>query len=125
MWTYVIAFREDLETFIMVRSRKRGGWEMPGGSAVDGETPLQAAKREFSEETGYALITSKDLVGPYQDGFVVFGTIGKEAPSGKDAEEITMTAFFSELPEDLAYPLAEYEPLIVLGKKMLSRKRLT
>lgn len=29
-----------------------GLWEFPGGGKEDGETPLEAAKREFSEETG-------------------------------------------------------------------------
>lgn len=30
----------------------RGTWEFPGGTIEDGETPEEAARREFSEETG-------------------------------------------------------------------------
>ena len=60
MWTYVIAFTGDLKRFIMVRSKKRGGWEMPGGGAEEDETPLGASKREFLEETGYSLVSRED-----------------------------------------------------------------
>jgi len=43
---------------LMTRERQPGiaGWYLgiPGGRAVEGETPLQGAKRELREETGYA-----------------------------------------------------------------------
>jgi ADP-ribose pyrophosphatase len=43
---------------LMTRERQPGtaGWYLgiPGGRALEGETPLQGAKRELLEETGYA-----------------------------------------------------------------------
>jgi 8-oxo-dGTP pyrophosphatase MutT (NUDIX family) len=77
MWTYVIAFTTDLKKIIMVRSKKRGGWEMPGGRAKGDETPLEASIREFKEETGYSLISKAKWITDLQDGFVQFGLIGE------------------------------------------------
>ncbi|MEV4231111.1 NUDIX domain-containing protein [Streptomyces bobili] len=37
---------------VMVRDRRRDGWEPPGGVLEPGETPRQAAVRELFEESG-------------------------------------------------------------------------
>src|SRR6516165_2488964 len=42
--------RHDPDTLVGV-----GLWELPGGSLDFGETPLQAAVREMSEETGISV----------------------------------------------------------------------
>ncbi|MGG4402817.1 NUDIX domain-containing protein [Paenibacillus amylolyticus] len=38
--------------FIIIKNRKRGGWEIPGGNKEIGETLLHTASRELYEETG-------------------------------------------------------------------------
>ncbi|MFX3649380.1 MAG: NUDIX domain-containing protein [Paenibacillus sp.] len=38
--------------FIIIKNRKRGGWEIPGGNKEIGETILHTASRELYEETG-------------------------------------------------------------------------
>jgi 8-oxo-dGTP diphosphatase len=121
MWTYVIAFTTDLKRFIMVRSKKRGGWEMPGGRAKGDETPLEASKREFKEETGYSLISKAKWITDLQDGFVQFGLIGDGSPSERKIDEIIEVGIFPKLPDELAYPSVEYEPLIEMGRSLLSR----
>lgn len=40
-------------------------WELPAGKLDDGETPLQAAKRELAEETGYKARRWEKLVSFY------------------------------------------------------------
>ena len=36
--------------------RDDGAWSIPKGMAAEGEEPLAAAKREFEEETGHAIV---------------------------------------------------------------------
>ncbi|MGA1793091.1 MAG: NUDIX domain-containing protein [Thermoplasmatota archaeon] len=123
MWTYVIAFTRDLSKFMMVRSRKRGGWEMPGGRAIEGETSLEASRREFREETGHELISDERWVAPLGNGFVHFGYIGKGGADKRLMGEIEEVGLFEELPGDLAYPLVEYEPLLVIAREWLLKER--
>jgi 8-oxo-dGTP diphosphatase len=119
MWTYVIAFTRDLDRFMMVRSRKRGGWEMPGGGAHEDETPLETSRREFLEETGYKLLSENEWITELEDGFVHFGYIGDGDPSQRRTKEVVEVGIFKRLPDDLAYPSVEYTPLIEQGKRML------
>jgi predicted NUDIX family NTP pyrophosphohydrolase len=35
--------------------KDRGAWSLPKGELTEGEDPLEAAKREFTEETGFAI----------------------------------------------------------------------
>lgn len=55
-WVNVIAITKDGK-FIMERQYRHGagktGWELPCGVIEKGEEPLEAAKRELEEETGY------------------------------------------------------------------------
>jgi predicted NUDIX family NTP pyrophosphohydrolase len=52
--------------------RDAGAWTLPKGAVEDGETPLQAAVREFTEETGF---------DPGRGPFLELGTIKQR--SGK------------------------------------------
>jgi 8-oxo-dGTP pyrophosphatase MutT (NUDIX family) len=51
----VLAFEDsERERFVLARHEERG-WEIPGGHLEEGESPAEAARREFAEEIGHAL----------------------------------------------------------------------
>ena len=96
--------------WILSKHKKRDTWETQGGHIEDGETPLEAAKRELFEESG---IRDADVYpvcdywgfNPFRcsNGMVflaVAHSIG-ELPES-EMQEIGM---FEELPEKLTYPL--------------------
>jgi predicted NUDIX family NTP pyrophosphohydrolase len=53
--------RGDLEVFLVHpggpfwAKKDAGAWSLPKGEFAEGEDPLQAAKREFTEETGFTI----------------------------------------------------------------------
>ena len=48
---------------LLVRHTYMEGWHFPGGAMHRGETPLEAAAREASEEAGVELLEPPELVG--------------------------------------------------------------
>ena len=95
--------------WVLSRHKNRETWETQGGHIEDGETPLEAAKRELFEESG---IWDADVYpvcdywgfNPFRcsNGMVflaVVHSIGKLPES--EMQEIGM---FEELPENLTYP---------------------
>jgi 8-oxo-dGTP pyrophosphatase MutT (NUDIX family) len=55
-WVNVLALTEE-EQVLLIQQYRHGIqdviWELPGGMAEDGETALEAARRELLEETGF------------------------------------------------------------------------
>jgi predicted NUDIX family NTP pyrophosphohydrolase len=53
--------RGDLEVFLVHpggpfwAKKDMGAWSLPKGEFADGDDPLQAARREFTEETGFVI----------------------------------------------------------------------
>ena len=96
--------------WVLSKHKKRDTWETQGGHIEDGETPLEAAKRELYEESG---IRDADVYpvcyywgfNPYRcsNGMVflaVVHSIGQLPDS-----EMQEIGLFDELPENLTYPL--------------------
>lgn len=112
-YVYVIAFRGD--EFLMVRHARRA-WEMPGGKVNAGESPEEAAVREFHEETGYDLDGLK-VIEVEEGGLVYMGDVGKKLSITPDALEIAEVRLFKELPDKLSFPLVEYTRMLDAAKK--------
>jgi 8-oxo-dGTP diphosphatase len=79
---------------LLVRHRRLGTWLPVGGEVEPGETPLEAARRELSEETG--------LAGAFPAGLGVDGTpaglIGyEEHPAGSKGLHLNF-AFVADVP---------------------------
>ena len=95
--------------WILSRHKKRDTWETQGGHIEDGETPLEAAKRELFEESG---IRDADVYpvcdywgfNPFRcsNGMVFLAMVHSigELPES-EMQEIGM---FDGMPENLTYP---------------------
>jgi len=62
-WATVVAITKNQEVVLIKQYRHGAGkviWEFPGGVVDPGESPMQAAKRELLEESGYAVIQEND-----------------------------------------------------------------
>jgi 8-oxo-dGTP diphosphatase len=116
------------EQWIFSKHKNRTTWETQGGHIEEGETPLEAAKRELYEEAGavdfdikplcdywlYAELEGKVLTG---NGQVYFAKVHSltDIPDESEMEKICL---FDEPPKDLTYP-AYYTEVFPLVLKML------
>ena len=106
-------------------SKFPGEWSIPGGSVEKGEEILNAAQREFYEETDYELETPINFLGVIkrmnregtkQKGMMyVFGTdvedeINPDLENAIDGEEHSECGYFGvdELPEPMNETLREF-----------------
>jgi len=111
---YVIAF--DGDRFVMVRHCERA-WEMPGGRLEPGESFYEAAVREFSEETGMSLAPLGQL--EVDGGMVIVGTVEGGPHTSSLSHEILEACLFDRLPDELSFPLVEYQTMLRQAKIMV------
>lgn len=109
---YAIAF--DGDEFLMVWHPRRNGWEMPGGSIEEGETPEQAAIREFREEAGYDIevVATRDIGTCY----VCSAVLGSR--TSEDNEMIA--SMFSTIPDELSFDRQEYEDTVPWARSVIT-----
>ena len=112
--------------WLLCMHKERSTWEHPSGWIEEGETPLEAAKRELYEETGL-IAKQLSLLGVFSgelngfhyngNGQVYFAIVHKlnNIPSNSEMKKIGR---FDSLPDELTYPLLrDYFEIAVKKKK--------
>ena len=114
--------------WIFCKQKNKATWENPGGHIENGETPLEAAKRELYEESGAIDFDIEPLCDYYVDvevngkkycgnGQVYFAVVHTMGELPKDSEMGTVD-FFDSLPNELTWPmLRDFYPLALERKK--------
>lgn len=114
-----IARRDD--ELLFVRSCREGReWEFPGGRIDEGETPTEAVRREFTEETGLD-VTDADpllaLVWAFRDSTIVqivfhIDATGDLQPS--DQTEVCDIGWFETIPDSISFGNAGHQTYEVI-----------
>ncbi|MBP3453767.1 MAG: NUDIX domain-containing protein [Clostridia bacterium] len=106
---YVVTFARYQDKWLFSRHRSRTTWETQGGHIEEGETPLQAARRELYEESGATEFTITPMFDYWAGdrtgsavGVIFLAEITQlgDLPNSEMAEVRT----FGALPDNLTYP---------------------
>lgn len=109
---YSVAFKDG--KFLMVYNRKRKGWEMPGGHVEEGETTEEAARREFAEESGYAIqiLAVKDIGCCDVCACRLLERITDRYEMDSD--------LFADIPDELSFGREEYDGVISWASQFIT-----
>lgn len=108
-YKYVVVISVYRGMLMLSKHNFRLAWETQGGHIEEGETPLEAAKRELYEESGAVEFTIKPIFDyrsgddkAYADGQVFFAEIERLEPI-PEGSEMRDVGFFDRLPKHLTY----------------------
>ncbi|MFZ2287963.1 MAG: NUDIX domain-containing protein [Bacteroidales bacterium] len=108
--SYVVIAARHNGGWIFVRHRRRGGYELPAGHPEPGESTVEAAERELTEETGAAGFVmepvtwySVDNGTDKQYGRLFYAEVD-ELGEIIDTSEIESVKIFRRLPRMLSLP---------------------
>ena len=106
---YVVTFARYRGQWLFSRHRSRSTWETQGGHIEEGETPIDAARRELYEESGAADFTITPVCDYWSGcrtgsgvGVVFLAEITALGPLPES--EMAEVRCFDALPEELTYP---------------------
>lgn len=123
--TYAVIGTRYCDRWIFVRHKLRRTWEIPGGHIEEGETPLEAARRELQEETGARFFELYEICtySVSKDGATTSGKLFYAEVTGLEGlqpqSEIGEITLRAGLPTRLTYP--EIQPW--LFKKIVKWER--
>lgn len=102
--TRVVVVSKYKDKWIFCKNKELDTWEIPGGHIEEGESWLEAAKRELYEETGATKceIEPVCLYAISKYGMLCYAIV--EELGNLPESEIEKIEFFEEVPENLRYP---------------------
>lgn len=115
-YKYVVVFARYNNQWIICKHKNRNTWETSGGHIEQGETPIEAAKRELHEETGAVDFEINPVCDywacdepheteniTWSNGQVFLAKVNKleELRQNSEMERID---FFDKFPQNLTYP---------------------
>ncbi len=124
-YPYVVILSRMEGKFLLSRHKQHTTWEFQGGHIEQGETPLQAAKRELFEESGAAAFEIEPLCDYWAGsedgksgacGVVFTAEIQKLGPLPES--EMAETRLFESLPEQMTYPAITAAIMAYWGKNI-------
>lgn len=110
-YKYVVVLSEHNGKIVLSRHKERTTWETQGGHIEQGETSLDAAKRELYEESGAVDFDIEPLcdyrawneeTGHGANGVLFYAVIKKY--NAIPESEMAEIKEFTSLPENLTYP---------------------
>ena len=108
--SYVVIAARYKDGWIFVRHRRRGGFELPAGHPEPGESTVEAAVRELTEETGARGFVMQPVTYYFVDsgsgrlyGRLFYAEV-EELGEITDTSEIDFVKIFRRLPRRLSLP---------------------
>jgi 8-oxo-dGTP diphosphatase len=121
-YKYVVTFARYKGKWIVCKHKNRNTWETSGGHIEEGETPVDAAKRELYEETGAVDFEIQAVCDywacdePHETEHITWATgqvfLAQVKKMGALPEsEMERIEYFDDFPQNLTYPDITHELL--------------
>lgn len=103
-YTRVVCVSKYKDKYVFSYNKKRQGWEIPGGHIEEGETWIDAAKREMYEETGATKIKVEPVAIYKISTFGLLCYCEIEEMEELPDYEMSEILFSDDLPVNLSFP---------------------